>query len=90
MLREKSRTDEAEAVLRESVGIYKQKSTVDDLDVLWPATSLAEILRQRGDLTAAEPMLRNTLAVRFQKLGEEHPDTLLAMVSVAVVLLAAC
>ena len=37
-------------------------------------SSLATVLRDRGDLDAAEPLLRAALAARERRWGRRHPD----------------
>jgi Tetratricopeptide repeat len=44
------------------------------------------VLRRLGELTAARDLCEQVLAARRRTLGEEHPDTLTSMNSLALVL----
>ena len=43
-------------------------------------------MRAKGDLAAAEPLLREALEARRETLGDRHPDTLISINSLGVLL----
>ena len=49
--------------------------------------SLATFLQRKGDLAAAEPLTRETLALRQRVLGDDDPDTWKSMSDLAYMML---
>jgi Flp pilus assembly protein TadD len=47
---------------------------------------LGTLLKARGDLEGAEPLLREALASCREELGDEHPDTLSSLYNLGILL----
>jgi serine/threonine-protein kinase len=67
--------EEGERSFRESLAILVPKLGEQNLDVASVRMSLADVLRKRGDLDGAEPLMKSTLEVRAKVLGETHAAT---------------
>jgi hypothetical protein len=56
--------------------MFKRLSPGDHPDVAMALADLASLLQERGDLSGAEPLFRESLEMRKRLLGEDHRDTL--------------
>jgi Flp pilus assembly protein TadD len=52
-------------------------------DTLSSLNNLAILLKYKGDLAGAEPLLRRVIEARERTLGPEHPDTLRSLNNLA-------
>ena len=60
---------EALEVLRETLG-NRHPKTLNSIN------NLGHLLKDKGDLAAAEPLYREALEVKLETLGRRHPSTL--------------
>ena len=73
--REQARLDEAEALLREAIEIYRTEVAQDDLEYVSMLTSLSHVLRQRGDVEPALALLQEGQGVLIEVFGtRRHGD----------------
>jgi Flp pilus assembly protein TadD len=65
-----------------------QRETLGDWhpSTLTSINNMGQLLHAKGDLAAAEPLLREALEVRRETLGDRHPDTLSSLNNLGVLL----
>jgi tetratricopeptide (TPR) repeat protein len=69
LLRRTHRLGEAEAALRQALGIYRRELPNDHPRLAEALTALGQVLTDRGRASEAEPLLREAVTIRTQKLG---------------------
>jgi eukaryotic-like serine/threonine-protein kinase len=73
VLRRLTRLDEAEALARLALDMTTG-TREPSLEAAAVMVTLSRILLDRGRSAEAEPLLREALAIRSERLGQEHPD----------------
>jgi tetratricopeptide (TPR) repeat protein len=81
------RLSDAEAILRESLSVLQQYHIPDNSATLDCLSSLAFLLRQRGNLDEADAMLRCALEGSGRVYGLDHPKTILVQNNYASLLM---
>src|SRR3984957_5560492 len=66
---------EARRLYEHALAIREMALGPEHADTAASLTSLALLLKQQGDLTAARPLFERALAIRETVLGTAHPDT---------------
>ncbi|HET6983382.1 MAG TPA: tetratricopeptide repeat protein, partial [Myxococcaceae bacterium] len=75
--------EEGERSFRDSLAVLVPKLGEQNLDVASVRMSLADVLRKRGTLDGAEPLMKSALEARAKVLGETHPATQRALKALA-------
>jgi tetratricopeptide (TPR) repeat protein len=83
-LHDLNKLDEAEGLYIRTLGLRRRVMGPDDPQVADTLGNLATLKRDRGDLGAAEALLREALEIRRRTAGD-HPDTALSLGSLAVI-----
>lgn len=73
-LNNQGRDEEAEAVYREVLPIYRRELDPADVRIGTVLNNLAVVLGNRGDFAAAEPLHREALHIMRAAYGDEHPE----------------
>jgi len=77
LLRDEGKIDEAEKLMERAIEIQRLRRGAESLYVSYPIMNLADLCRLRGgepNLTRAEELYREALAIRRQALRPNHPD----------------
>ena len=74
---------DGEALLREALAMDRRLLGNEHPDVALIKNALAVVVRERGDLAAAEPLQREALETWRRTLGREHPGVAVAMCELA-------
>jgi len=83
---ELGRYDRSAPLLERALALRRETLGSEHLDVAQSLHELASLMRQRGDLVAAEEMQREALAIRRKLLGEEHLDVASSLNALGVLL----
>lgn len=76
---------QAQPYLERALDLY-QRDGKDTEEIANGLANLGSVLRERGELTAAEPLLRTALYMRRQLFGPEHHVTLVSLNKLALLL----
>lgn len=85
LLQDQGRLRDAEAQYRAALGIYERLGSQPAASVV-VVNNLASVLEERGDLAAAEALMRRSLAIRTAAFGERNLATARAMHNLARIL----
>jgi serine/threonine protein kinase/tetratricopeptide (TPR) repeat protein len=81
------KTEQAIAPQSEALRVRRLHLGEEHHDTLAAGSALARLLRLRGRLGEAEPLLRRVVEISRRRLGDDHRDTLVAMQNLGAVLL---
>ncbi len=85
MFRDQGDIQHAEALLRESLAMYRRLYDERHPEVAMSLNNLANVLQQKGDLDGAEATYSQALAMRRETLGDIHPEVALTLHNLAFV-----